>query len=177
MVPTGPVAARTVARAPPSVTCRAAESTAAVAVVLHPPESSITEARIGPKNISPIFFQEEFASGDVRTTDKEGRILELVDSPRKHCTVDERNNILWCDGRVLQQMVNAGIDRHHTVEGTRMRIGIKLKQNFWMGHEQWFLITLPSTTGNRIVAIRPFIGQRVSVVRIFSLWVGAATEF
>ncbi|MDG2207221.1 MAG: hypothetical protein P8K78_04900 [Pirellulales bacterium] len=46
-----------------------------------------------------------------------------------------------------------------------------------MGHEQWFLVTLPGTAGNRIVAILPLIGQRVSFVRIFPLWVRAATEF
>ena len=67
-------------------------------------------------------------------------------------------------------VVDAGIDRHHTVEGTRLRVGIELQQNFWMGHEQWFLVALPGTVENRIVAIRPLNGQRVSVMRIFSPW-------
>ena len=128
------MAASTTASAPASGTCLAAASTAAAAVVLAPLESSITETRIGPKNVRCTCASSASPAATSEPPIKIAVRAQVVDAAREHGAVDQVAHLRDLHVAVAKQLVDAGIDRHHGVEHAGLRVAIELHQDLGFAH-------------------------------------------
>ena len=86
--------------------------------------------------------QKPFARGHITAADEQGREPEVLRTSGENGPVDQVANLFRLDAAVAEDLVGAGIDGHHSVEDTRLRIAVDLDEDFTLVHGDRYLFRL-----------------------------------
>ena len=95
-------------------------------MVFDPFESSMTETRIGPKNVVAHRVQQPLAGGHVGAADEDGGVVQILRSAREDRAVHEIADRVFGHAAVAHDLVRAAVVRDHAVEDARVRRGVEL---------------------------------------------------